>query len=83
MGFTQKRAAAILGYVTPTHLSEYERGQYLPSLVAALKLDILYRVPVAFLFPDLYAQLKAKLRAKEERLWAEREAYEKKKRPDY
>lgn len=71
MGFTQKQVAMILGYVSPTHLSHYERGRKLPSLVTALKLEIVYRAPVAFLFQDLYRQLKEDLLAKDEALRSE------------
>ncbi len=68
MGFTQKQVAMIMGYVSPTLLSHYERGRKLPSLTTALKLEIVYRVPVAFLYPDLYQQLKEELQAREEAL---------------
>lgn len=81
MGFTQRQVASILGYASPTPLSHYERGRKLPSLRTALKLEIVYRVPVAFLFPDLYGHLKADLRAREERLRAEWEKHEEKERP--
>ena len=77
MSFSQRQVAAILGYVSPYHISEYERGPKLPSLTTALKLEIVYRVPVAFLYPELYRALKDRLRTKEERLrptWARHEA---------
>ncbi len=70
MGFTQYQVASLLGYHTAVDISQFEHGQKLPSLVMALKFEIVYRVPVAFLFPDLYLQLKDKLRAREERLTA-------------
>ena len=70
MGFSQEEVAAILGHVNATHVSVYERGRKLPSFITALKLEIVYRVPVAFLFPDLYIRLKTSLRAREERLRA-------------
>lgn len=68
MGFSQRQVAALLGYSSPTRLSHYERGGRLPNLVTALKLEIIYRVPVAFLYPEHYARLKAVIREKEERL---------------
>lgn len=58
MGFTQWQVAALLGYLTRNDLSHYERGQRVPSLVTALKFEIVYRVPVAFLFADLNARLR-------------------------
>lgn len=68
MGFTQRQVGAILGYTPTTALSEYERGRKLPRLVTALKLEIVYRVPVAFLYPELYRKLKAELRGREAHL---------------
>lgn len=70
MGFTQQQVATILGYHCSADISHYEHGRKLPSLVTALKLEIVYRVPAAFLFPELYVELKDKLRAREERLRA-------------
>jgi len=63
---SQKRAAALLGYRDSTRLSRYENGHAIPPLEAALRLGILYRVPVDFLFPHLYNQLRQGIRAQEE-----------------
>lgn len=68
MGFTQTQVAAILGYLPSTSLSQYERGRRLPRLETALKLEIVYRIPIAALYPELYQELKAELRSREERL---------------
>jgi transcriptional regulator with XRE-family HTH domain len=68
MGLSQKRAALILGMRRTNDLSRYEHGRRLPSLTGALKLEIGYRTPVAFLFQDLYGQLKKKIKKREERL---------------
>lgn len=76
MGFTQWQAAKILGHISYKRIGDYERGRRRPGLVTALKLEIVYRVPVAFLFPDLYARLKATLRQREERLRSEWERHE-------
>jgi transcriptional regulator with XRE-family HTH domain len=72
MGFTQRQVAEILGYHSSTDLSHYEHGRKVPSLVTALKLEVVYRVPVAFLFPELYHELKDQLRDREERLLTRR-----------
>jgi transcriptional regulator with XRE-family HTH domain len=71
MGFSQRQVAAIMGYLSPADISRCEHGRKVPSLVTALKFEIVYRVPVAFLFPELYHRLKDQLRAREERLRAE------------
>ena len=49
-------------------LSRYEHGKKLPGLINALKLEIIYRTPVAFLFGDLYERLKKEIRKREEKL---------------
>jgi len=68
MKFSQKHVATLLGLDGPGMLSHYEGGGFQPSLERALALEIIYRVPVAFLFPQLYEQIKAEIRGKEERL---------------
>jgi transcriptional regulator with XRE-family HTH domain len=68
MGFSQKRAAYFLGMKKTNALSHYEHGNKLPGLINALKLEILYRTPVAFLFGNLYGRLKREIRKREERL---------------
>lgn len=69
---TQRQAAEILGDVGVVDLSHLEHGHRLPALITALKLEILYRTPVSFLFPDLYAELKKGLREREDQLNAKR-----------
>ncbi len=71
MGFTQRQVSAILTHMSQPNLSHLERGDKLPTLITALKLEIIYRVPVAFLFPAHYARLKAAIREKEERILTE------------
>ena len=66
MGFSQIRVARALGLKRTSVLSRYEHGTRLPSLENALKLEIVYRTPVAYLFDDLYMGLKQKIRRKEE-----------------
>jgi transcriptional regulator with XRE-family HTH domain len=67
MDFTQRQVAALLGYHDASDISHYEHGHKLPSLITALKLEIVYRVPVAFLYHDLYLRLRHDIHAKEER----------------
>lgn len=66
MGFSQKQVALLLGHKSTWPISDYERGKRLPTLTTALKLEIILRVPVAFLYQDLYGNLKRKIRATEE-----------------
>lgn len=71
MGFSQKRVAELLGHKDATLLCTWERSRILPPLAAALGLGVILRVPVEFLFPSLYDEIKARIRQQEE---LEREA---------
>jgi transcriptional regulator with XRE-family HTH domain len=66
IGFSQKVVACLLGHKDATLLCMYERGRILPPLAAALRLGIILRVPVEFLFPALYDELKSHIRQQEE-----------------
>lgn len=66
MGFTQKHVALLLGHRDTTMISHYEHGRSLPPLVAALGLEIILRVPLAFLFPGMYDEMKRRIRTQEE-----------------
>ena len=66
MGFSQKTVARLLGHKDATLLCMYERGCILPPLAAALSLGVILRVPVEFLFPGLYDELKSHIRQQEE-----------------
>ena len=68
MGFSQKHVTRLLGREDPSMLSHYEHGRALPTLSVALGLEIIYRVPVAFLFVDMYRELKSTIREREEAL---------------
>jgi len=65
IGFSQKKAAYFAG-LKSSDLSRYENGVKLPNLLNALKLEIVYRTPVAFLFGELYERLKEEVRKREE-----------------
>ncbi len=64
-GLSQKRVAFFLAHKTSSQLSHYERGVKHPSLKNALKLEIIYHTPVAFLFHDLYQRLQQGVKARE------------------
>jgi transcriptional regulator with XRE-family HTH domain len=68
MRFTTSHVARLLGHQDASTLSDYERGDRLPSLINALRLGIILRVPVEFLFPTLYNGLREKIRSEEQLL---------------
>lgn len=68
MGFTQKQVARLLGQRDTSMVSHYEHGRALPPLPVALGLEIILRVPVAFLFPGMYDAMKHRIRREEEEL---------------
>ena len=68
MRFTTSHVASLLGHQDASTLSDYERGDRLPSLINALRLGIILRVPVEFLFPTLYDGLREKIRSEEQLL---------------
>ncbi len=68
MGFTQKQVAQLLGQRDTSMISHYEHGRSLPPLPVALSLEIILRVPVAFLFPRLHDDLRRRIRQQEEEL---------------
>ena len=68
MGLTQKWVARLLGHRDASMISHYEHGRALPPLAVALSLEIIYRVPVAFLFPAMYDEMKRQIRGQEEML---------------
>ena len=66
MGFSQKQVALLLGHRDASMVSHYEHSRALPPLIVALALEIIYRTPVAFLFPIMYEELKKQIRQGEE-----------------
>jgi DNA-binding XRE family transcriptional regulator len=68
MRFTTSQIGHLLGHQDSSTFCEFERGDRLPSLVNAFCLGIILRVPVEFLFPELYNRLRNDIRAEEERM---------------
>jgi transcriptional regulator with XRE-family HTH domain len=68
MGFSAGHIAKLLGHKDASTLSDYTRGERLPSLANSFRLGIILRVPVEFLFPDLYDGLRRHIRAEEDEL---------------
>lgn len=50
LGYEQKQIAVLLGHKSTYQISRYETGQRIPSLIEAMKLSILYGLPVHTLF---------------------------------
>ncbi len=71
MGLSQKRVALLMGFKRTNDLSRYEHGVRIPSLANALKLEIIYRTPAAFLFKGLYEELRKEIKEREERMMRE------------
>lgn len=67
-GLSQRDVATLLNHRSHAALWSYEQGSVIPSLESALKLEIILRTPVAFLFPSLYESLRNEIRAKEEKI---------------
>jgi len=53
----QKQVTYLLDHKGIDQLSHYEQGERLPSLENALKLEIIYGVPLRFLYKELSAKL--------------------------
>lgn len=68
MGLSQRQVARLLGHRDTSMVSHYEHGRAVPPLRVALALEIVLRVPVAFLFPLIYDDLKRRIRSMEDDL---------------
>jgi transcriptional regulator with XRE-family HTH domain len=68
MMFSTEHVARLLGHQDTATFRKFERGERLPTLVNAFRLGIILRVPVEFLFPDLYDSIKNEIRAEEEKI---------------
>jgi DNA-binding XRE family transcriptional regulator len=63
---TQQQVTYLLGYKRERTVARIESGGRLPGLIAVLKLSAILRVPVEFLYQDMYEVLKADIRKREE-----------------
>ena len=53
-GFTRRELAEITGLLTETQVGRHERSNVLPTLIAALSYQAIFRIPITELFPVLY-----------------------------
>lgn len=56
-GLTQRELAYLLGYRAQGQVSRHERTKDVPSFLVAIGYEIVFRVPVAELFPGAYAHV--------------------------
>lgn len=56
LGYEQKQIAFLLGHKNTYQLSRYETGHRVPSLKEAIKLSVLYGLPVRALFERYFRQ---------------------------
>ena len=68
LGLTQAYVAKLLGHKSTAHVSAWENGRTSPDRVNSMKLSIIYRVPIEFLFREEYLDLRNLLREQEDRL---------------
>jgi len=69
-GLTQREVARLLGHRRTTLISSYETGRALPPLPTALRIGIILRVPLEFLYGTMYDEMRLRIRADEERMTA-------------
>ena len=53
-GFSRRELAEIIGLLTETQVARHERSDVIPSLMAALSYQAIFRIPITELFPGLY-----------------------------
>jgi len=58
---SQKQVAHLIGHRDVTMLSKYERGLLAPSLRTALKLTLLYRMPIHEIFVEEFSRARDEL----------------------
>ncbi len=58
LGYEQKQIAVLLGHKTKYEICRYENGQRTPGFKTAIKLSILYGLPVSILFDAYFNQCK-------------------------
>ncbi len=67
-GYRQKDVARILDLKSPSRVSRWEKGLCLPSFSNALRLAVVYRVMVDIIYPDLLANIRHEIMARENKV---------------
>jgi transcriptional regulator with XRE-family HTH domain len=67
IGLERKQVAFLLSHKTTDDISRYEKGNSLPNLNTALKLEIIYRVPIRLLFQSLFEEYREEIFALKKR----------------
>ena len=63
LGYERKQIAVLLGHKTTYQLCRYETGQRTPSFKEAVKLSVLYNLPVQVLFDRYFLHCREELEA--------------------
>src|SRR5262249_51613344 len=63
-GFTQRELATVLGYDSEGQVSRHERANVVPPFLVALGYEVVFRVPVAELFPGVYGSVEHEIEAR-------------------
>jgi hypothetical protein len=58
----------MLGYAGPSTVARHEQGRLIPPLQTLLQLEIIYHLPVAYFYADYYAELRQRIRERENAL---------------
>jgi transcriptional regulator with XRE-family HTH domain len=66
-GLSQKVIAFLMNKKFTDEISRYENGLRLPTLQTALKLEIIYRVPIRLLFYELFTSYQWQIRERSSR----------------
>ncbi len=61
----QKQISVLLGHKTTDQISRYERGVKVPDLKTALKLGILYKIPIRVLLDGYFEACREEMRRQE------------------
>src|SRR3712207_6003070 len=60
-GLELKQVAVLLSRRSANGISHYEKGLYLPDLKTAVRLQIIYQMPLHFLFEGLFEQCREEI----------------------